>query len=110
MPSPASDSIKRIACGDYREKPASAIRGTGYVVNSLEAALWCFWTTDSFEAAILKAANLGDDADTTAAVCGQVAGAHYGEAGIPTRWVERLALGAEIRNLADRVRANRPMT
>ena len=105
-----SDSIKRIACGEYQKKPASAIRGTGYVVNSLEAALWCFWTTDSFETAILKAANLGDDADTTAAICGQVAGAHYGEAGIPTRWVERLALGEEIRNLADRLRANRPMT
>jgi ADP-ribosyl-[dinitrogen reductase] hydrolase len=51
------------------------IQGTGYVVSSLEAALWSFQSTDSFEAAVLKAANLGDDADTTAAICGQLAGA-----------------------------------
>ena len=56
-----------------------------------QGALWCFAETDSFEAAILRAANLGDDADTTAAVCGQVAGAYYGESGIPSRWLERLA-------------------
>lgn len=63
------------------------IRGTGYVVQSLEAALWCFYRTDTFETAILKAANLGDDTDTTAAVCGQVAGAYYGESGIPQKWL-----------------------
>ena len=71
------------ARGEYRNKPIGEIRGTGYVVQSLEAALWCFYQTDIFAAAILKAANLGDDTDTTAAVCGQVAGAYYGESGIP---------------------------
>lgn len=50
-------------------------------------ALWCFYKTDSFEAAILKAANLGDDADTTAAICGQLAGTFYGESGIPEKWL-----------------------
>ena len=54
---------------------AHQIRGNGYVVDALEAALWCFWTTDTFSAAVLAASNLGDDADTTAAICGQVAGA-----------------------------------
>jgi ADP-ribosyl-[dinitrogen reductase] hydrolase len=49
------------------------MRGTGYVLDCLEAALWCFWRTDCFSAAALLVANLGDDADTTAAVCGQVA-------------------------------------
>ena len=77
--------IKLIARGNYRNKPAGEIRGTGYVVESLEAALWCFLHTETFETAILKAANLGDDADTTAAICGQVAGAFYGESGIPQK-------------------------
>lgn len=60
--------------------------------------------TDSFEAAILRAANLGDDADTTAAVCGQVAGAFYGVHGVPNRWLAELAMRAEIESLAERLR------
>jgi ADP-ribosyl-[dinitrogen reductase] hydrolase len=102
-----SDNIRRIAAGDYRDKSENDIRGSGYVVNSLQAALWCFWTTESFEAAILKAANLGDDADTTAAICGQVAGAYYGEKGIPARWLEKLVMRDKIRNLADGLLAAR---
>lgn len=100
-----SPSIQAIARGDYRDKEEAAIAGTGYVVASLEAALWCFWRTDSFEAAILKAANLGDDADTTAAICGQVAGAFYGETGIPRHWLQRLVKAEEIRSLADQLYA-----
>jgi len=73
------------------------------VVESLEAALWCFYHTETFQDAILAAANLGDDADTTAAVCGQVAGAFYGESGIPTRWMERLTLKEMIRSLAEQM-------
>ncbi len=99
----SSEKIAAIARGDYASKSESEIRGTGYVVESLEAALWCFAGTDSFEAAILRAANLGDDADTTAAICGQVAGAHYGEAGIPPQWLERLAKKDDIAALADRL-------
>jgi ADP-ribosyl-[dinitrogen reductase] hydrolase len=100
--------IMAIARGEYRNKSLGEIRGTGYVVQSLEAALWCFYHTDTFEAAILKAANLGDDADTTAAVCGQVAGAYYGESGIPTKWLDRVAMRLEISALADRLfEANR---
>ena len=53
------------------------------MVQSLEAALWAFYDATSFEEAVLKAVNLGDDADTTGAVCGQFAGAHWGESGIP---------------------------
>ena len=99
----AEPSIMAIARGDYRRKAAAEIRGSGYVVECLEAALWAFACTDSFRDAILAAANLGDDADTTAAVCGQVAGAYYGEPGIPAPWLERLALRAEIARLADRL-------
>ncbi len=98
-----SPGIGAIASGEYRKKAASQIRGSGYVVESLEAALWCFLCTDSFERAILDAANLGDDADTTAAVCGQVAGAHYGASGIPERWLQRLAMRQQIADLADRL-------
>ena len=71
------------------------------MVECLEAALWCFDQTDSFENAILTAANLGDDADTTAAVCGQIAGAFYGEPGIPAHWLQKLAKVDEIREMAD---------
>jgi ADP-ribosyl-[dinitrogen reductase] hydrolase len=87
-----SPKLVAIAQGDYRRKPEAAIRGSGYVVESLEAALWCFGHTDTFQEAVLRAANLGDDADTTAAVCGQVAGAYYGETGIPLAWLELLFL------------------
>ena len=93
-------AVAAIARGGYLDKPESGVRGTGYVVRSLEAALWAFSRTGNFEDAILAAANLGDDADTTAAVCGQVAGAFYGEPGIPARWLERLAMRAEIAVLA----------
>ncbi len=85
-------SIKAIASGTYRDKKKSEIRGSGYVVESLEAALWCFWRTESYREAILCATNLGDDADTTAAVCGQIAGAYYGVERIPTAWLDRLAM------------------
>lgn len=101
----ASPTIQAIARGDYCQKSSTAIQGTGYVVQSLEAALWCCWTTESYEQAILAAANLGDDADTTAAICGQVAGAHYGELGIPAHWLAQLAMREEITTLADRLYA-----
>jgi ADP-ribosylglycohydrolase len=95
--------LSAIARGTYRDKRESHVRGSGYVVQSLEAAMWAFARTETFADAILAAANLGDDADTTAAVCGQVAGAYYGEHGIPSRWLEVLALRSEIVALADRL-------
>ncbi len=98
-----SETLKEVSYGDYFEKAASQIQGTGYVVQSLEAALWSFWTTDNFEAATLKAVNLGDDADTTAAVCGQVAGAFYGESGIPQHWLKKLVMRDEISSLAEQL-------
>ncbi|MCE3002843.1 MAG: ADP-ribosylglycohydrolase family protein [Xanthomonadaceae bacterium] len=100
-----SSAVHDLAQGGYLAKPASAIRGTGYAVASLEAALWCVAHTDTFEAAVLEAANLGDDADTTAAIVGQVAGAHYGLAAIPRHWHARLHLAAEIESIARRLAA-----
>lgn len=98
-----SEKILAIARGLYLEKEMAEIRGSGYVVESLEAALWCFAHTENFEDAILMATNLGDDADTTAAVCGQVAGAYYGESGIPSTWLEKLTMRRGIGELANRL-------
>lgn len=98
-----SERIESIARGDYRNKNVDEIRGTGYVVDCLEAALWCFHRTYSLEDAILAAANLGDDADTTAAVCGQVAGAHYGASAIPADWLGKLAMRELIEDFALRL-------
>jgi ADP-ribosyl-[dinitrogen reductase] hydrolase len=98
---PLDPKVDAVAAGSYLAKSPPDIRGAGYVVASLEAALWAFATTENFEACVLAAANLGDDADTTAAVAGQLAGAFYGRAGIPRRWLERLALRERLEELAD---------
>jgi ADP-ribosyl-[dinitrogen reductase] hydrolase len=105
-----SPKVAALARGAYRDKDESAIRGTGYAVAALEAALWCFQHTESFEAAVLRAANLGEDADTTAAIVGQIAGAHYGIEGIPAHWRARLHRGAEIEELGRRLGGLRAVT
>jgi len=93
-------TISAIARGEYRKKHESEIHASGYVVYTLEAALWSFYQTDSFESAVLKAVNLGEDADTTGAVCGQIAGAYYGKSQIPESWLQKLAMRKEIESLA----------
>jgi hypothetical protein len=80
---PLHPGIAAVAGGSFTEKSPPEIRGSGYVVDSLEAALWAFATTDDFESGALAAVNLGDDADTTGAVYGQLAGAWYGVEGEP---------------------------
>ena len=100
---PFAPKIDAIVSGAYRTKARDRIVGNGYVVNSLEAALWSFATTDSYQDAILTATNLGDDADTTAAICGQIAGAYYGVSAIPSSWLAKVALRTEIEELADRI-------
>lgn len=87
----------------FRHVQQADISGSGYVVESLEAALWCFWHTDNFRDAILAAANLGDDADTTAAICGQLAGAYYGVSQIPEDWVSSLYRAEDMRRMARRL-------
>jgi ADP-ribosyl-[dinitrogen reductase] hydrolase len=99
----STDKIKALARGEWRDKSREQIRGSGYVIDSLEAALWCCWQTDSFRDAVLLAANLGDDADTTAAVVGQIAGAMYGEARIPQNWLEKLVMREQIARLAEQL-------
>lgn len=76
------------------------MRGTGYVVASLHAALWAVSRTSTFRGAVLAAANLGEDADTAAAVAGQIAGALYGAAAIPAAWLAKLAWRERIERMA----------
>lgn len=92
--------LLRIARGSFLGKPRSRIQSSGYAVHSLEAALWCLHRADSFEQALLLAANLGDDADTVAAITGQLAGARHGVAAIPSHWLDRLHRANEIDALA----------
>ena len=92
--------IDEIASGSFLRKAETEIRGTGYVVASLEAALWAFASSNSFSTGCLMAANLGDDADTTAAVYGQLAGAWYGVRGIPEKWRDKLAKRELIEQIA----------
>ena len=106
--SPLCPEIDAIAAGSFKGKSPPEIRGKGYVVDCLEAALWAFHTTESFEAGALAAVNLGDDADTTGAVYGQLAGAFYGASGIPERWLEKLAMRELIEEYAARLAEVRP--
>jgi ADP-ribosyl-[dinitrogen reductase] hydrolase len=88
---------------NYFCKERSEIKSTGYVIDSLEAALWCFAKTASFQEAVLLAANLGDDADTVAAITGQLAGAYYGFDAIPKEWVQKITNSEGIVSLAERL-------
>ena len=88
---PLAEEIDEVASGSYQEKEPPEIRGRGYVVKSLEAALWAFHQSESFREGCLLAVNLGEDADTTGAIYGQLAGAFYGKSGIPSEWIEKLA-------------------
>jgi ADP-ribosyl-[dinitrogen reductase] hydrolase len=99
---PLDPAIAEIASGSFKLKNPPAIRGTGYAVHSLEAALWAFYRSDSFRDGALLAVNLGDDADTTGAVFGQIAGAYYGLNGIPEGWREKIAKRELIEGLARR--------
>lgn len=93
-------SIAQILKGSWRGRRRDDINSSGYVAHSLEAALWCVARTGNFRDAVLLAANLGDDADTTAAITGQLAGALYGRSGIPSEWLETVAWRDRIEGLA----------
>jgi ADP-ribosyl-[dinitrogen reductase] hydrolase len=95
-----SVAIAGIKEGKFIEKSRDEIESSGYVVHTLEAALWAIHKSGSFEESVLLAANLGDDADTVAAVAGQFAGARWGFSGIPDAWIERLAWREKIESLA----------
>ena len=92
--------ILEIIQGSFKRKSPPEIVSSGYVVKSLEAALWAFYHTDSFKEGALKAVNLGNDADTVGAIYGQIAGAFYGVGGIPSNWLQKLFKKNEIERMA----------
>ncbi|MFX1475181.1 MAG: ADP-ribosylglycohydrolase family protein [Promethearchaeota archaeon] len=100
---PLVPEIDAIARGSFKHKQPPDIRGTGYVVDSLEAALWAFHHSNTFRDGALRAVNLGSDADTTGAVYGQLAGAFYGESAIPEGWRAKLTYRELIESLAERL-------
>lgn len=106
-----SGTIAAIMAGSWRGKPRDDVNSSGYVAHSLEAAIWSVARTGSFAEAVLLAANLGGDADTVAAITGQLAGALYGYQAIPRRWLGQLTSQGMIfgmaRQLVDRTSAAR---
>jgi ADP-ribosylglycohydrolase len=102
---PLMPRIAEIANGSYKRRNPPEIKGSGFVVLSLEAALWAFYHSDTYREGALLAVNLGDDSDTTGAIYGQLAGAFYGEQGIPEEWRARLVMREVIESLADKLAA-----
>jgi ADP-ribosylglycohydrolase len=100
---PLVSAINEIAQGSFKAKNPPEIKGAGYAAHSLEAALWAFYRSNTFEEGALLAVNLGDDADTTGAVYGQIAGAYYGYDAIPEKWRKKIAKQDLILSLADGV-------
>ena len=100
---PLAAEIDEIAAGSFKRRQPPEIQGSGYVVKSLEAALWAFYNSSSFAEGCLLAVNLGDDADTTGAVYGQLAGAFYGESAIPEKWISQLADRTLIESFAEQL-------
>ena len=104
-PAGAKEDIyfSRILAGNIFELRENDIRSSGYVIHTLEASIWCLLNTRNYADAVLKAANLGDDTDTTAAVTGGLAGLLYGHETIPAQWLEVLARKADIEDLSRRL-------
>lgn len=96
-------AVQQILGGSWRGRPRDEISSSGYVINTLEAAIWSVARTADFRNAILLAANLADDADTVAAVTGQLAGAVYGLSGIPRDWLDRVAWKDRLMEAAHRL-------
>ncbi len=97
------NEFKNILEGDLSNLPISKIRGSGYVIHSLEASLWCLLNSNTYKEAVLKAVNLGEDTDTTAAITGGISALCFGYNSIPVNWVESLAKKEEIESLVKRL-------
>ena len=93
---------ERIFKSDFAELPRDEIKSSGYVVDTLEAAIWCLLTTENYRDCVLKAVNLGDDTDTVAAVAGGLAGALYGYDAIPKEWLDTLKRRGYIEEMCER--------
>lgn len=97
---------QRLFAYNFADLPCDDIKSTGYVVDTLEAAVWCLLTTDNYKDCVLKAVNLGDDTDTVAAVAGSLAGALYGYDAIPQEWLYTLKCRDYIEEMCERAALN----
>ena len=97
------DNFSRILQADISKLTEEEIKSSGYVIDTLEASLWCLLTNNSYAEAVLNAVNLGGDTDTTGAVTGGLAGIYYGYKNIPKDWVEQIARKEDIMELAIRL-------
>ncbi|MBW4610613.1 MAG: ADP-ribosylglycohydrolase family protein [Hassallia sp. WJT32-NPBG1] len=97
--------FSRVFSGEIDKLPLEEIRSSGYVIDTLEASLWCLLNSSDYREAVLKAVNLGGDTDTTAAVTGGLAGIYYGVENIPSEWISQIARKEDIINLAGRLTA-----
>lgn len=95
--------FERVFSGRVHELPKDLIRSSGYVIDTLEAALWCLLNTSSYRKAVLEAVNLGQDTNTTAAVTGSLAGIYYGVDNIPSEWLEKITRKQDIIELCYRL-------
>ena len=98
--------FNRILKNNISTFPEAEIKSSGYVLHSLEASLWCFMNSESYSEAVLKAVNLGEDTDTTAAITGGIAGIFYGFENIPEEWVADLVRKDDIEKLCERLDNN----
>jgi ADP-ribosyl-[dinitrogen reductase] hydrolase len=92
----------RLFSGQIESLPENEIQSGGYVIHTLEASLWCLLTTSSYEKAVLKAVNLGEDTDTTGTVTGGLAGIFYGSEAIPKEWLDQVARKDDISRLFEK--------
>jgi ADP-ribosyl-[dinitrogen reductase] hydrolase len=99
------DLFDRVLKNNIVEYPENKILSSGYVLDSLQASLWCFLNSDSYEETVLKAVNLGGDTDTTGAIAGGLAGIYYGIENIPEKWINVLARKNDIDDLCERLSA-----
>ena len=100
---PLTPNVRDIAKGSYKTKVREQIQSSGYVIHTLEASLWAFYNTFTFEEGAVLAVNLAEDSDTTGAVYGQIAGAYYGYDAIPKRWLDKIVKLDMIVEMADKL-------
>lgn len=98
------DYYERLEGKDFDKTPIDEISSSGYVVNSLEASIWCLMTTSNYRDCVLKAVNLGKDTDTVAAIAGGLAGLYYGYEEIPKEWIEKIVRREYIEKLCEKLR------
>lgn len=98
-PAAGKEVLSRLLSGSFKSLPREEIESSGYVVHTLEAAIWCLFQSDSYTDAVLMAVNLGEDTDTVAAVTGVLAAVYFGERMIPEGWLNALAGREELERI-----------